>query len=117
MLPQVALDRQSFASARIVRFAVEREAQIVLDVIVTRINERRHRQLCKLFRERPVALRRVAAVVAVPGAQTPVHAGDRVLRILVREDFRAHLPDHGLVAARVVALLVRVEDLGDRARP
>ena len=49
----------------------------------------------------------------VAGAEPTRHSRDLVLRVLVRQDPGAGLLDHRVIAARVVAMLVRVEDLGD----
>ena len=50
----------------------------------------------------------------VAGAKPAGHAGNLVLGILVRKDRRAGLPRPWRVAARVIAMLMRVQDLGDR---
>ena len=49
-----------------------------------------------------------------PARKAASHAGNRVLGIPVREDRGAGALDHGGVTARMIAMLVRVQDLGDR---
>jgi len=47
-------------------------------------------------------------------AQTSGHVGDLVPGIPVRQDRRPGFPDQSLVPACMVAMFVRVQDLGDR---
>ena len=53
----------------------------------------------------------------VAGAHAPVHVRDAGPGVLVRNQFRAGRRDHALVAAGVVAVFVRVQDLGNRPAP
>ena len=50
----------------------------------------------------------------VAGAQAPIHAGDAILGVPVRQYLGAGGRHHRLVAADVIAVLVGVEDLRDR---
>ena len=49
-----------------------------------------------------------------PAPESPSHIGDLVAGVPVREDLRAGFLDEGFVSPCVVAVLVRVQDLGDR---
>ena len=58
-------------------------------------------------------LDRLAHLDDIARAQAPRHVGDLILGFLVRQNCRFGFPGHRRVAARMVAMLVRVQDLGD----
>ena len=58
-------------------------------------------------------LHRLAHFDDIPGAQAAGHIGDLVSGILVRQDLGSGIPDHLLVPARMVAMFVSVQDLGN----
>jgi hypothetical protein len=53
----------------------------------------------------------------VTGADTAVHIGYAPAGVPVRDNLRARGCNHGLVAADVVAMLVRIDDLGNAPSP
>lgn len=152
--------RQQCLRGRVAGLAREREAQVVLDVVVPRVDAGVLRQLRELLHEGGVELVHAAAVVHVararveqrvageqrrlvgvraqadvahrvagrvqafqfdvpadldhvPGLHAAVHAFDLARGLVVRDHLGAGGRHHGRVAAGVVVVLVRVEDLRD----
>src|SRR5882757_5434524 len=65
------------------------------------------------WRVQRLELDRLAHFDDIARAQASGHVVDLVLGILVRQNSRSGFSDHSLVAARMVAMFVRVQDLGD----
>jgi hypothetical protein len=152
--------RQQPLRGAVVGLAIEREPEVVDDVIVSRVHQGFARQLRQLADEGPVQLARVTAVVAVAGAgveqripaeqrrrvgmrqqadvahgmprgverlqldaladldrvaggEPAIDSRDALRRIPMRQQPGAGGRDHGAIAAGMVAVLVRVQDLGD----
>ena len=87
---------------RVVGLAVQREAQVVLDVVVARIDQRRLGQPRELLGERLVELCRMAAVVAVAGAGVEQ-------RVAAEERGRVGVREQADVAHRVAGRVERLE--------